>query len=80
LLGFYVEHVARRLGFALLMGAWLSSFLGAGLERAYDTIPRLDWRVWIVAALWMSSTYILGSWRPIIRASSEPLLQGLEGS
>ena len=77
---FYVVFAGRRLAFALVVGAWLSLFLGAGLEVAAPSIPRIDWRIWCGAAAWVSAMYVLGSLPPMLRAASAPLLRGLEGS
>ncbi|MGE0157762.1 MAG: ABC transporter permease [Gemmatimonadales bacterium] len=77
---FYGAFAGRRLAFALGIGAWLSLFLGAGLEMAYATIPRLDWRIWGAVALWVASAYVLGSLRPMLRAAREPLTDALQSS
>ena len=77
---FYLGFAGRRLAFALLVGAWLSLFLGAGLEMAYASIPRIDWRIWCGAAAWVSSMYVAGSLKLMIRAATEPLMGALESA
>jgi hypothetical protein len=77
---FYVVFAGRRLAFALVVGAWLSLFLGAGLELASPSIPRSDWRIGCGIAAWVAAAYVLGSLRPMLRTASAPLLRGLEGS
>jgi hypothetical protein len=77
---FYLGFAGRRLAFALIVGAWLSLFLGAGLQLAYASIPQIDWRIWCVAAVWVSATYVFGSLRLILRAASAPLMDALETS
>jgi hypothetical protein len=77
---FYVAFAGRRLGFAWVVGAWLSLFLGAGQQAASSIIPQVDWRIWCGAAAWVSGMYVLGSLRPMLRAASGPLLSGLEGN
>jgi hypothetical protein len=77
---FYVAFAGRRLVFALLVGGWLSLFLGAALESASASIPRFDWRIWCGVAAWVSAMYLIGSLRPMLRGASAPLVGGLEGS
>jgi hypothetical protein len=77
---FYVRFAGCRLAFALAVGAWLSLFLGAGLEAAYASTPRTDWRVWCVVAFWISIVYVLGSVRLMARASKDPLTGALESA
>jgi hypothetical protein len=77
---FYFRFAGRRLAFALAVGAWLSLFLGAGLEGAYTAMPRADWRVWCVVGSWVSIVYVLGSLLPMARAAKELLLGALENA
>jgi hypothetical protein len=75
-----VVFAGRRLALALVGGAWLSLFLGAGLELASPSIPVIDWRIWSGVAAWVSAMYVLGSLRQLLGAASAPLVAGLESS
>jgi hypothetical protein len=77
---FYMSFASRRVLPALVAGAWLSLFLGAGLSEAYGSIPQIDWAVWAGAAAWVSAMYVLGSAPPFLRAANEPLLPTLNQS
>ena len=77
---FYLSFSSRRVFPALVAGAWLSLFLGAGLSEAYGSIPQIDWAVWAGAATWVSAMYVLGSAPPFLRAAHEPLLPTLNQS
>jgi len=74
---FYVGFLASRLGAALLAGAWLSLFLGAGLERAYGAIPQFDVPVSAAAGAWVCLIYLGGSIQPFRRACRAPLMENL---
>jgi hypothetical protein len=75
---FYLAFAGRRLFAALLVGAWLSLFLGAGLSEAYASIPQIDWAVWGLVGVWVFITYTLGSLPPFLRAVRSPLLPTLD--
>ena len=77
---FHARFTSRRLVVVVVLGAWLSLFLGAGLEQAFPSIPRLDWRIWLGAATWISMAYVLGSLPRMVRASRASLTDALEGS
>jgi ABC-type antimicrobial peptide transport system permease subunit len=68
LLCFSLGFVGVRLGFAVLLGAWLSLFLGAGLSEAYGAIPQVDWLALLTAGAWVSMTYLIGSFVPFVRS------------
>jgi hypothetical protein len=77
---FYLSFAGKRLGFALILGAWLSLFLGAGLTLAYPDVPQVDWSVWAGAAAWIGVLYIGGSFGPVMRAARGPMVSSLGGA
>jgi hypothetical protein len=76
---YYVSFAGKRLAVALILGAWLSLFLGAGLNLAYPPVPQVDGSVWLVGALWISFLYVVGSLRPVLRAANAAIVPGLGG-
>lgn len=75
---FYVGFAGRRVLAALMAGAWLSLFLGAGLAEAYGSIPQIDLGVWTGAAAWVTATYLLGSAPALLGAAKGPVLSALD--
>jgi hypothetical protein len=76
----FLSTTAARLAIALTLGAWLSLFLGAGLQQAYAAIPRLDPAVWLRAALAVGIALLVGSWPTFAAARRVPPAEGMERS
>lgn len=77
LLSYFATSSGRRLTIALGVGAWLSLFLGAGLNEAYGSIPQIDWWVWLRSGALVAAAYLLGAWPPFVRAARTPPAVGL---
>lgn len=75
---FYVAFAGRRVLAALLVGAWLSLFLGAWLAEAHGSIPQMDLGVWGGAGVWVTAMYLLGSAPALLAAAERPVLPALE--
>lgn len=75
----FVRTSGRRLAIALGCGAWLSLFLGAGLNAAFGTIPHIDPGVWLRAGALVVAAYLAGAWPAFVRAGKTPPAVGLTG-
>lgn len=64
----FLVSSGRRLALALGAGAWLSLFLGAGLEGAYGSIPNVDGVVWLRVGVVIASAWMVGAWPSFARA------------
>ena len=67
----------RRLAGALVVGAWLSLFLGSALEDAYGTLPGVDPRVWAQGAVVVVAAWIAGALPAVVRALRGAPARGL---
>lgn len=68
---------ARQLAAGLGIGAWLSLFLGAGLERAYGALPQVDAAVWAGTAALVTVAFLLGGAPQYRRALAAPPVEEL---
>lgn len=73
----FATSAAKGVAAFLLVGAWLSLFLGAALGRAYGAIPQVDPAVWLSSALPLSAAFVLGAWFPYVRAMRTRPASGL---
>lgn len=67
----------KRLLASVGVGAWLSLFLSAGLNKAYGSVPAMDLSAWALAALPVAVALILGSLPPFLRALRTHPVEGL---
>lgn len=76
----FVRTSGRRVAIALACGAWLSLFLGAGLNAAFGGIPQIDPGVWLRSGGLVVAAYLVGAGPAFVRAGKIPPAVGLAGS
>ncbi len=74
----FAATILRRFAVALVVGAWLSLFLGVGLARAFPGMPVADPRAWMAAAAPVAAALLLGGIPAFRSALRDPPARALE--
>lgn len=73
----FMASSAKQIAIAIVAGAWLSLFLGAGLNSAFGSIPQIDWLVWLRTGVLVGAAQLVGAWLPHARAARAMSVAGL---
>ncbi|MEJ2539492.1 MAG: ABC transporter permease [Gemmatimonadota bacterium] len=72
----FAGFVVRQCGAALALGGWMALALGAEVERAFGTPPILDGGIWLMAAIPIVASFLLGATPPFLAARRGVIVPG----